>query len=400
MKVVENSNPFEMYNPSIKPAYTLSTKDYASLKEKEQFWIDGDNNPHLDYCRIDNDIQFKSLYQTLSAKEHCIFRGINEAKHKMFTSVQVHHIIKKLSSTPRQFVDREIEILKNINNHLFPSYFYSLSVDETDFLYLSLLQHYNAKTPFLDFSYSLNKALFFAQDDYKYCLLGNDISKYVSIYWIDLDERGFELIDIIKWYADQLEQALDGIISVLTHHPDIRLDVSILNWENFLLWADQSNRGEGINRIELGYITDKRAPIIPKITKKEYNDIITKFVNDVKIGKLTRHSALYNEYYEKLYNAIIQNVKLTNLNITAQEGCFILYNPNESNIPLEDFWSHNNTYLHLPTLHCVDISKKLIRTQIKPMLKQLNISKATIYPIEKDIVSSVEKQITHESSKN
>ena len=223
------------------------------------------------------------------------------------------------------------------------------------------------------------------------------MSLYIGLIW---GERGFELIDIIKWYADQLEQALDGIINVLTHHPGIHLDVSILNWENFLLWADPSNRGEGINRIELGYITDKRVPIIPKTTKKEYNDFIAKFVNDVKIGKLTRHSALYNEYYEKLYNAIIQNVKLTNLNITAQEGCFMLYNPSESNIPLEDFWSHNNTYLHLPTLHCVDISKKLIRTQIKPMLKKMNISKATIYPIEKDIVSSVEKQVTHESSKN
>lgn len=389
MKATDYSNPYELYIPNVKPAYTLSTKDYASLKEKEHFWNDRQNNPHLDYCRIDSDIQYKALYKVLSGKPNCIFRGIKDAKHKIYTSAQVHSILKKTSIEPRQFVTNEIIALKKANGGLLPRYFEALGVDETDFLYLSLLQHYSAKTPFLDFSYSLDKALFFAQDKYKYCLFGNDISKYVSIYWIDLEEMGFEFIDTIRWYADQLKQALDCIINIYSQDPNINLDVSNLNWENFLSWCSPNNRNEGFKCIELGYITDRRPQSGHKITKIEYNNIITQFVKNVKMCQLTSGSSLYNQYHNELYNAIIQNVKLTNLNITAQEGCFLLYNPENNLVPLEDYWSHNITYQYVPTLHCIDINKKLIRSQILPQLKKMNITHDTMYPLEEKIVSGV-----------
>ena len=377
----------KLYMPMEKSRFTLSVDSYSSLDEKSNYWSNKNENPHLDYHRIDKIEEFVPFYDALSANKNCIFRGVNEAKFKLFTSLQIFHILNSLPITPRQFVANEIEELKNANEKLYPRYFKSMSTDETDFLYLSLLQHYFAKTPFLDFSYSLNKALFFAQDRYRHIASDKDINNYISLYWIDLsEENGFEFIDIIQWYANQLRHALDQLKNIYETHPDVDINTNILNWDNYLLWSNPDNMGEGINKIELGFITDKRDPLPHKTTKEEYNQLLTDFKRDASSGKLKSNPALLQQYYNSFYSALIQNVKLTNLNIIAQEGCFLLYNPENSLIPLEDYWSHNPTYLHLPTLHCLDICKKLIKSQIQSRLKAANISTETVYPIETDIV--------------
>lgn len=380
----------KLFMPMEKSRFTLSVDSYSSLDEKRSFWSNGKENPHLDYHRIDSIEDFGPFYDALSANSNCIFRGVNEAKYKMFTSLQIFHILNSLPITPRQFVASELEELKKADDGLYPRYFRSMNIDETDFLYLSLLQHYFAKTPFLDFSYSINKALFFAQDRYRHIASDKDINNYISLYWIDLSEdKGFELLDIIQWYANQLNYALDQLMRIYEAYPNADINISILNWENYLLWSNPGNMGEGINKIELGLITDKRDLVPHKTTKEEYNELLTDFKRDASAGKLKADSKLLQYYYDSFYNALIQNVKLTNLNIIAQEGCFLLYNPENSLVPLEDFWSHNPTYLHLPTLHCVDICKKLIKSQIQSRLKTANISTEKVYPLAKDIVEPI-----------
>lgn len=393
MKATDPVDPNEIYNPMLRPHYTLTKESYKSLEEKQQYWNANAVNPHLHYDgHVDTKEQFGEFMASMNGKPNCIFRGLNEAKYKLFTSLQVHYLKNSFPFNAREFVAKEIIELKGANGQLFPRYFRAMDVAETDFLYLSLMQHYSAKTPFLDFSYSLYKALFFAQDGYTDNLSGNDIDNYVSIYWLNVGE-GFELIDIIQWYANQLRNALTAIQNFILSAPNMEIDASILKWDNFLLWFSPINRGEGINKIELGYITDRRDSAIHKTTKQEYDILLNNFVRDVATGAINANPQLFNNYYEQLYTAIIQNVKLTNLNITAQDGCFILYNPTEELVPFEDFWAHNVTFLHLPTLHCVDISKRLIQSQILPLLKRNNITHDTMYPIEKEIVSSVVEKI-------
>lgn len=383
-------NPTEIFNPMEKPLYTLSRDSYTSLKEKETYWNMQAVNPRLHYDgHLDSIEDFNSFHATMMDR-HCIYRGLNEAKYKLFTSLQVHYIKNAFPFSARMFVAIEINKLKQANHNLFPQYFKAMDVAETDFLYLSLMQHYSAKTPFLDFSYSLDKALFFAQDGYQDDLSGNDIDNYVSLYWMDPNEtKGFELIDIIQWYPQQLKRALEMLKDLIEKHSNINVDFSILNWDKFLSWMEPQNQNGGFNQIELGYITDRRAPLSHKATKSEYDSWLQEFVQDVKSGSFNSNPNLMSDYYTKFYYAIIQNVKLTNLNITAQDGCFILYNPREELVPFEDFWSHNKTYQYLPTLHCVDISKRLIVSQILPLLKQNGITHDTMYPIEKDIVSNI-----------
>lgn len=383
-------NGDKLFMPMEKSRFTLSVDSYSSLDEKRNYWNNNRENPHLDYHRIDKIEEFVEFYNSLSSKPNCIFRGINEAKYKMFTSLQIFHILNTMPISPREFVANEIQELKEANNHLYQRYLKSMGIDETDFLYLSLLQHYFAKTPFLDFSYSLDKALFFAQDGCRHIAGEKDIHNYISLYWIDLQEsNGFELIDIIKWYAAQLDNALHSLETIIESNPKSDIDTSILNWDNYLLWSNPANRGDGINQIELGFITDKRTPFPHKTTKEEYDQLLLDFKRDASAGKLKSHPELYQQYHMSFYNALVQNVKLTNLNIVAQEGCFLLYNPKESLVPLEDYWSHNPTFLHLPALHCVDISKKLIKSQIQPILKKADISNWTVYPIEKDFVGPI-----------
>ena len=113
------------------------------------------------------------------------------------------------------------------------------------------------------------------------------------------------------------------------------------------------------------------------------------FQNDAKAGRFAANPKLLDNYYNILHDIIVYNTRLTNLNIVAQKGCFILYNPNQPFVPMEEYWVKNPTFLHLPKLHCVDIHKDLIPTCILPLLKGKGITKEYIYPIEKDIVSSI-----------
>ena len=85
------------------------------------------------------------------------------------------------------------------------------------------------------------------------------------------------------------------------------------------------------------------------------------------------------EYIGCLQNSLEHNIRLTNTNIDAQEGCFLLYNPNE-NVPLEEYWIKNKTFQYLPTLNCVDIRKDIISGFIQPLLNKKGINKSTIYP--------------------
>ena len=86
----------KLYMPMEKSRFTLSVDSYSSLDEKSNYWSNKNENPHLDYHRIDKIEEFVPFYDALSANKNCIFRGVNEAKFKMFTSLQIFHILNSL----------------------------------------------------------------------------------------------------------------------------------------------------------------------------------------------------------------------------------------------------------------------------------------------------------------
>ena len=388
---MEDELNVEMKELKVIPDYNWGDQSYVSIDEKANLWNNEGRGKIKYHGTITSNDGFAEFYERMMHQKKIIYRGLNNAKYKIFTSLQVHYLRNKsIAVHPRDYVTNEINALKAVHGGLFPRYYQSIELGETDFLYLSLMQHYRAKTPFMDFTRSLDTSLFFAQDEYDYSLSNEDLqdsNNYISLFWIENPEEFYEFVDTIKMYADSLRNALKLIVTHYAQRPTENIDYGILKFENYLMWSGPQNRGEGFKDVELGLITDNRD--INILHGYVYNDLLQQFVREAKANKIALESPRFNEYYEKFYILLLSKVKLTNLNIIAQDGCFILYNPQEPFIPMEEYWVKNPTYKILPQLHCIDIHNSLINSMILPMLNSKNISKSTIYPIEKDIVSSI-----------
>lgn len=381
----------ELQGLPITPNYNWGDQSYLSIEEKENLWNNEGKGKIKYHGFITDDKDFSEFYGKMMNQENIIYRGVNNAKYKMFTSLQVHYLRNRsIAVHPRDYVTQEINALKAAQHELFPRYYQSIELGETDFLYLSLMQHYRAKTPFMDFTHSLDTSLFFAQDEYDYALSNanpQDPNNFISLFWIEKPKDFNELVDTIKMYADSLRKALIIIIEHFASKQNYDINYDILKFENYLMWANPHNGGDGFCNVELGLITDNRN--INNMRGYDYNALLQQFFSDAKAQKIAIDAPLFNDYYNKFYNLLLSKVKLTNLNIIAQDGCFILYNPKELFISMEEYWVKNPTYKILPQLNCIDIHYSLIDSVILPMLNSKSISKATIYPIEKDIVSSI-----------
>ena len=378
-----------IFNLMEKPNYNWGVQSYSTIDEKINLWNNEGQRKLVYHCAISKPKEFEEWYDYYSSFKNVIYRGLNNAKYKLFTSLQVHYLLNRnFRLSPRDFVTQEIDILKNANNNLYPKYFKTIGVQETDFLYLSLMQHYRAKTPFMDFSHSIDSALFFAQDGYEksWCCNKSNPNNYVSVYWVEEPEKHPELVKILEMLGASLRKAMEGIVDLYQNSNGIKLNIDNIKFERYLSWANPQNNYSGFKDFELGFLTDQ---IMKRSINYDYDYVLQKFQKDAQAGSFAINPQLLDDYYNTLYEIIVYKTRLTNLNIVAQEGCFIFYNPEQPLVPMEEFWVKNPTYLRLPQLHCIDIHKDLIPKCILPLLKGKGITKEYIYPIEKDIVSSI-----------
>jgi hypothetical protein len=142
--------------------------------------------------KADLDRWFR-FYSSDFKKEHpvdFIFRGMSDAKYKLFTSAQRLWISDNMEQwrvgyTYKQFIEDLVSNAKAnpLLRRIFDLYGYNDT--ERDFPLISLLQHYGAPTPVLDWSYNINCAVFFATDGVQRKLnAGNTIDNYISVYSI------------------------------------------------------------------------------------------------------------------------------------------------------------------------------------------------------------------------
>ena len=163
---------------------------YKSLEEKRAFFENEEF--YIINTKADLDRWFK-LYSSEFKKEHpvdYIFRGMSDAKYKLYTSAQRAWITDNMEQWRPGFTYKDFieQLVSNANtNPLLTKIFnlYNYTFEERDFPIISLLQHYGAPTPVLDWSYNINCALFFATDGVKRNLSsGNNIENYISVYSI------------------------------------------------------------------------------------------------------------------------------------------------------------------------------------------------------------------------
>lgn len=163
----------------------MKLENYKSLGEKEDIF------KFVDYLKIDTVSEFNEWYDKYLSKNK-VFRGVNEAKYKIYTSAQREYIKRDLNKSGKSVDDiiaEELKQVKLIDDGLLKKYFDLLGICDVDLLYLSFLQHYSGFSPLIDFTANLNKALFFMQDSCVFPKIGGeDIDNYMSLYSREIEE--------------------------------------------------------------------------------------------------------------------------------------------------------------------------------------------------------------------
>lgn len=302
----------------------MKLPEYKSLKEKA---------PLFSHIRIDTkDVLDFNLEKLLEFSPNCIFRGVNEAKYKIYTSVQRSWICNGLGchSSINHMVDSMITSLRS--NVTLTDYYKSLNVKPTDLLYLGLLQHYSAPSPLLDFTHDYKTALYFAtkglSTGYSYC----EIDDYFSLYYIDIDKCGDQLVKMDEFLNNGLEAGSTMHEDHISKNPGANVDKQLLDdMDMYTKWIKKNTRNDdGLCAIKMMFIDN---PL-------QFKKVTTPYTN------------------ESLY--------WSNLNIIAQNGCFILYNNNC--MSMEEYISQS---AYLPKISCIDIHKSLKEYVQKQYLQTL-----------------------------
>jgi FRG domain len=250
-----------------------------------------------------------------------IFRGVGDAKYKIFASAQRHWLINNMNQWAKkdylEFVQDLLDTASKLPllDKVFK--YYKLVARQRDFPIMSILQHYGAPTPLIDWTYNIDVSLYFATE---YCTpisSANEIEKYFSVYLIDRsNQNSIDFLNIFKFHQ--------GSYPLLKSFNNIQNEPS-----------------------SIFYLSDfeKR---IPRKSTSGFKDQ----------RPLT---ILFNQ------------------RIIPQEGLFI-FNPS-SYIPLEDCFNvtaknHNN---NSNKMLCVNIHKDL-SDYIRRKIKLVDIEKGFIYP--------------------
>ncbi len=370
----------------------MATFDYQTLKEKHLVF------KYSGIKTITTEAEFMSFFADEFRKKSgfsksSIFRGVGEAKWKIISSCQRAFISGKVFGNDQSdFINREIKHIKEIQGSLLPKYYHELGVPVTDFLYLSFLQHYGAPTTLIDFSKNCKTALWMAANNIQYHVTSeNDIDNYFSIYWID--KKGQAIIPSIleKYQKSYLSHIFIETKDHTANRPRVSytlnselLDViktkklvledalKFISWNNGEQDSNLANIGLGIIYTSNVSQYDRRYSLV-QIEDEMFDKvkILSKNLSESAV-KVFKNIVFY------LFNEV---VRIANLNLVAQDGCFIHYLPKSYETPLEEYETMKGI------IHCVDIHKSLAPCVLK-VLAQYGINRSTMYPDTIDMAKS------------
>lgn len=203
---------------------------YSDFKGKELCFsgnVKIDNPQALDRF-VNNEIKKEKADKT----NHTMFRGINEAKYKLYNSFQrvwKQRNLQKIGVQQSEMIQQMINICKSKDSVCYKHY-KQLGVICNEWLVLSFLQHYGAMSPFLDFSKSYKVALFFAFKDLEYRYSSVEIDNYVSLYYCRIKDvlRDLKEVGSLKSYAESVAEDKE---SCQTKDGRLKLNTKIWNEE-------------------------------------------------------------------------------------------------------------------------------------------------------------------------
>lgn len=312
-------------------------KEYSSLEEKRSMFTE--------HFIVNDKHQLRELIDQLEKlqskkKEKYLFRGVSEAKYKLYTSFQRLWIDRDLNQTSKNHIECIAKMINkcSVKDSLIFCYYKRLGVICNDWLILSFLQHYGAATPLLDFSRDPYVALFFACDDISYKGSAKAIDHYVSIYY-------YKAVNVAQKIAPSIYKIAQKKASRYANYAGLDF------WKTDLSFTQISSE----------------YPIC----------IIPAYSNLSSISNETR--------------TLITKYTVSNLNSTVQNGEFIC-NVDEVT-PLEELLVDGDKKY----LTCIDIHKGLVEHLIEEYLGgSIAVARKKYYPDEKEIAKQVQTQMLSE----
>lgn len=314
---------------------------YKNLDEKKHFFSNGDDESFIINTKDKlekwfNEFHKSNLEEKSKDATAIIYRGVTEAKYKLLTSAQRLWISNEMNQwANKNYLNFIISLVSNAKTNpvikkVFDLYNYSYS--DRDFPILSLLQHYGAPTPLMDWSYNSKIAFFFGTDGIKKKEQPkNDIDNYFSIYKINKRKYKKELLNITDIFPNELYPELNA----------------------FRDFGDNTDNG---NSNSIFYISDFERKGESKGDVKPFSKILIRTRKPL--------TSVYNQ------------------NIVTQEGLFI-FNP-YSNKTLEEIFNVNldkdGWNLRLSPFECFNIHKDLAEYLRRKIDISDKINNSFIYP--------------------
>jgi hypothetical protein len=172
--------------------------EYSSILQKSQYF---------DQLNVDTIEQFDELYEDFKNEKGFLFRGVNEAKWRLYSSLQRHWVANKLFEsdvTYQGFLENLVDNARKEQKQVLSKFLHLNRIDpENDIAVLSFLQHNGCPTPLLDWTYSFPNSLYFALDKIINKESPKEIDNYFSVYQIE--EKYFQYTCIKKIIEVQLE---------------------------------------------------------------------------------------------------------------------------------------------------------------------------------------------------
>lgn len=150
---------------------------------------------YFEQQRIDTVAELEALITEYAPKTDHLYRGLNEAKFMLYSSLQRNWILNKRENKPTDhqlFLERLVDNARVYCGGILARYIETNGGDSrNDVSVLSILQHYGCPTPLLDWTYSFPVALYFAASGATDAQPRptREVDNYVSVYYIQ--EQGF-----------------------------------------------------------------------------------------------------------------------------------------------------------------------------------------------------------------
>lgn len=341
----------------------MKLKEYKSLEQKK-IWF-------KEHSTLNSQQQVKEFLSSIEDGNSSskVFRGIGEAKYKIYSSSQRMWITQELENrfdSYLEFLQKLVSEFKS-TNLVIENFFDKIKVQPEEIPILSYMQHYGAPTPLIDFTKNMNVALFFAIDGLRHNP-SVDIDNYFSIY--TLNDIEYSIQKIKSSYYDEMSEAIEN--SSIGQYEEVKnaqkklneiFNKELLSLENFMKYKPEFISETTIKNI--AYYTETNLNIL--------NQSGLFVINPLAITPLEEAFLICDRLMTTETSLSKDKREVNLLNITDNM-------PDEVKFPVVNH------------LTCIDIHKSF-KHQILDYLNSKGINSKFIYPDVKAMISDVVKNI-------